>query len=77
VKELDGGTCRHLDPSLFDPVPGDELGETRAKKYCQSCPVRLDCIELALKFPNLPGIWGGLTQRERDRYQTETTSSKR
>ena len=37
-----------------------------AKSYCIKCPVRLDCLEHALKNDEV-GIWGGLTTTERRR----------
>jgi WhiB family redox-sensing transcriptional regulator len=66
---LDQGACRNVDPLVFDPVPGDEMGEARAKRYCRQCPVRLDCLALALSLRMLPGVWGGLTERERAHHQ--------
>ena len=35
-----------------------------AKRYCYSCPVRVDCLEHAIKFEEV-GIWGGMTTTER------------
>lgn len=37
-----------------------------AKTYCNRCPVRVDCLEHAIKFEEV-GVWGGLTTKERRR----------
>ena len=38
-----------------------------AKAFCRPCPVRDDCLEVALTDPTLKGVWGGRTARERRR----------
>lgn len=40
-----------------------------ARDICDSCPARLECLEYALQFDNLDGIWGGLDPDERKRIQ--------
>lgn len=35
-----------------------------AKQMCSECPIRLQCLQFALKHPQ-QGIWGGLTASER------------
>jgi WhiB family redox-sensing transcriptional regulator len=37
-----------------------------AKSYCYKCPVRIDCLEHAIKAEEI-GIWGGMTTTERRR----------
>jgi WhiB family redox-sensing transcriptional regulator len=32
---------------------------------CRDCPVRQECLEAALADPDLQGLWGGTTERER------------
>lgn len=52
------------------PDPGDTAGEQLAKKICQPCPVRGDCLAAALQHAEAGeatlGVWGGLTGQERD-----------
>lgn len=36
-----------------------------AKKACAGCPVRAECLELALHRDEKHGIWGGTTPEER------------
>lgn len=41
--------------------------ETAAKKICNNaCPVRQQCLDHALSFPERVGVWGGLTEDERN-----------
>jgi RNA polymerase sigma factor (sigma-70 family) len=35
------------------------------RSLCKTCSVRFDCAELALKYEEPYGIWGGLTEQER------------
>lgn len=36
----------------------------KAKAFCKTCPVRLECLEHAIKNDER-GIWGGMTANER------------
>jgi WhiB family redox-sensing transcriptional regulator len=59
--------CAQTDPEAFFPEKG---GSTReAKRVCQSCDVRGDCLEYALEHDERFGIWGGLSERERRRLK--------
>ena len=55
--------CAQTDPESFFPEKG---GSTRdAKKVCQTCPVKTECLEYALAHDERFGIWGGMSERER------------
>ncbi|MER7081466.1 MULTISPECIES: WhiB family transcriptional regulator [Saccharopolyspora] len=55
--------CAQTDPEAFFPEKG---GSTReAKRICQGCEVRSECLEYALQHDERFGIWGGLSERER------------
>lgn len=41
--------------------------EEAAKRICRDCPVIANCRDHALKTPELYGIWGAMTARERAR----------
>lgn len=59
--------CAETDPEAFFPEKG---GSTRdAKRICQGCAVRLDCLDYALANDERFGIWGGLSERERRRLK--------
>lgn len=60
---LPGAACTQVDPEVFFPHEGDELGIDTARDVCSGCPVRARCFEL---FGNLPyGVVAGLTPSER------------
>lgn len=40
--------------------------ETRAKQVCAGCPVLEACRQHALSVQEAYGVWGGLTENERD-----------
>ena len=65
------GACRSQDPSLFFH-PENERGprranrEAAAKAVCASCPVLLACREHALAVREPYGVWGGLSEHDRE-----------
>ena len=64
--------CAQADPEAFYP---DKGGSTReAKKLCQTCDVREECLQSALENDERFGIWGGLSERERRSLKKKTTT---
>ena len=65
------GSCRGMDSGLFFH-PENERGpartgrEERAKQICSGCPVLIQCRAHALAVHEPYGVWGGLTESERD-----------
>lgn len=65
--------CRGEDASLFFAPNHPEAKEERehrergAKAICATCPVRIECLEYAIRIREPHGIWGGLTEMERRR----------
>jgi WhiB family redox-sensing transcriptional regulator len=63
--------CRGEDSSLFfapnHPENKDEktIRERQAKGICARCPVRIECLEYAIRIREPHGIWGGLNEMER------------
>lgn len=61
--------CAQTDPEAFFPEKG---GSTReAKRICDGCEVRSECLEYALANDERFGIWGGLSERERRKLRRE------
>lgn len=61
--------CAETDPEAFFPEKG---GSTRdAKRICDSCDVRQQCLEYALQNDERFGIWGGLSERERRKLRKQ------
>jgi WhiB family redox-sensing transcriptional regulator len=65
------GACRGMDSALFFH-PENEHGPTRAgreahaKQICRSCPVLQQCRAHSLAVHEPYGVWGGLSESERD-----------
>jgi len=73
------GSCREADPRLFFHPEG-ERGPARrerdaaARAICQTCPVMLQCRSHALTVREPYGVWGGLTEDDREAvYAAERT----
>lgn len=60
--------CTQVDPEAFFPTRDPDLTRA-AKAVCHGCPVRIECLEMALADPSLAGIWGGTTADERARMR--------
>jgi WhiB family redox-sensing transcriptional regulator len=56
-------------PELFfyEPYAGltPEESITAAKRLCGECPLKVECLRVALETKRNVGIWGGLTPEER------------
>ena len=59
------GNCRAYPPAVF--FPSDGAGVEIARRICESCPVRGQCLEYALEQRVEHGVWGGCSERERRR----------
>lgn len=62
--------CRDVDDALFFHPEGERGPRRRArdaaaKAICAGCPVVKDCREHALAVREPYGVWGGLTEDER------------
>lgn len=55
-----------VDPDVWFPDPTDVVGIRYAKSLCRHCPVLIECRTEALNRPERHGVWGGLSQRERE-----------
>ena len=61
--------CRSADPDPFFPVSstGRSLEQvTQANRICARCPIRPECLAFALRTHQSHGIWGGLSEQERN-----------
>jgi len=80
--------CRGVDSSLFFHPEGERgaarsAREAAAKEVCMRCPVRAECATHALAVREPYGVWGGLTEDEREammgrsRHRSTSTDSER
>lgn len=64
------GLCRtHDQPDLWFPEEHDFAAGREATAICQTCPVRTDCLQHALRVNETYGIWGGTNPRQRARLR--------
>ena len=66
------GACRGEDPNLFfhpegERGPSRRNRDTAAKAICERCPVLQECADHALRVREPYGVWGGLTEDDRER----------
>lgn len=67
--------CQGMDSSIFFH-PQNERGSARSKRdrmakvVCAQCTVRLECADYAIRAREPYGVWGGLTEEERERIYT-------
>nr|WP_211244438.1 WhiB family transcriptional regulator [Actinospica robiniae] len=67
------GLCRGKDSSLFFHPEGERgaaraAREQSAKEICLNCPVQKQCCEHALRVREPYGVWGGMTEEERESH---------
>ena len=65
------GACRGMDSAYFfhpdgERGPARARREAKAKEVCQHCPVIVQCRQHALTVQEPYGIWGGLSESERE-----------
>ena len=58
--------CRDVPTAAFFGEKGVTAAETNeVRQFCRACPVREECLAYAVADPDIYGIWGGLTLKER------------
>jgi WhiB family redox-sensing transcriptional regulator len=85
-KQLSGETgwirhakCRGTDPELFFPLGSSGPAQSQiedAKRVCQSCDVREECLNWALENGFDDGVWGGLSEDERRALKRRHASTR-
>lgn len=65
--------CRNVDPEVFFHPEGERGSQRRsrdedAKQVCFSCPVLKECREHALAVREPYGVWGGMSEAEREAH---------
>ena len=71
--------CLTEDPELFFPVgnTGPALQQIEdAKKICQSCTVKDQCLNWALDAGQDHGVWGGMSEDERRAMKRRAARSR-
>jgi WhiB family redox-sensing transcriptional regulator len=68
--------CRGMDSAVFFSPLGERgalrrAREEKARAICVRCPVREECARTALNGGERYGVWGGLTELEREEARTD------
>lgn len=58
------GACVGTGTDLFFPGPNDAAAADMARAICESCPVRSQCYDHALRHEEF-GVWAGTSERQR------------
>lgn len=60
--------CRGVDVETFFPEHRHTIADV-ARTHCAVCPLKAKCLKWALEQPptDLHGIWGGTSQKQRER----------
>ncbi|MFC7344607.1 WhiB family transcriptional regulator [Saccharopolyspora griseoalba] len=61
------GLCAEIDGEQFFPEKG--CSTKSAKKVCAGCPVRMQCAVYAFAGNERYGVWGGLSEADRDKIR--------
>jgi len=70
----DRAECRNAPPNLF--YPAIEADASLAKIYCSACEVRVECLDHALREREEYGVWGGLSERERENLRMRVATRR-
>lgn len=68
--------CRRYDLDLFFGPPEGDHAEVKARRIrraqavCAGCPVQVQCLQHAVRYPEKAGIWGGKTPQQRAYLRT-------
>lgn len=65
--------CAEVDPELFFPEKGGS--HAAPKSVCARCDVRTDCRDFAVARPELTGIWGGTSEKDRITIRTKQVAA--
>ncbi|AUG81669.1 WhiB family transcriptional regulator [Kitasatospora sp. MMS16-BH015] len=76
------GACREYGTELFfhpsgERGPAHDEREQAAVAVCRRCPVQVECLTHALAVREPYGVWGGLTEDERQRLLARRPQRRR
>jgi WhiB family redox-sensing transcriptional regulator len=71
---MERGACTNADPDLFFPHEGQSTAKA-ARKFCGGCPVAAECADFGVRNHEY-GVWGGLTDKQRDQLRSRRRRSK-
>lgn len=69
----DRAACKGRTDINWFPIRGEDMQP--ALNVCRTCPVKDACLHHALRKPT-PGVWGGTSERQRDRIRARYHETK-
>lgn len=72
---MDQARCAQIGGDKWFPEWGGN--ERDPKAVCESCDVRQQCLDYAIKHRINDGIWGGVSERQRRRIITKRNMEAR
>lgn len=66
--------CHGIEPEVFFPISDDDAW--RAKEICTACEVRPRCLAFSLTNRERYGVWGGVTEKERQEMFRRGTAQR-
>jgi len=70
---VDDALCAQTDPEIFFPEQGGSSAD--AKRVCERCPVRAECLQFAIDTQERFGIWGGVSERARRKLTRQESAA--
>ena len=78
VRWMEQGACRQgkakVDAFFVQDGKRNPAEIRAAKAWCECCEVRAQCLAYALEHPVLLGVWGGMTETQRNRLRRAKNS---
>jgi WhiB family transcriptional regulator, redox-sensing transcriptional regulator len=67
---MEGAACKGFPRAVFFPGAADVVPPS-AKEKCDSCDVKAECLDFALRNPSLLGVWGGTSEEDRRKIRRQ------
>lgn len=75
---FDVAPCRGVNPAVFVPNGDDPELFAAARKFCDGCPLKAECLDYALSTPGIAhGMWGGTTEKQRRSIKRARQTARR
>lgn len=72
---MDDALCKEVGPDLF--LSDNTYDSKVAKKVCHRCVVVSACLSWAIENPEIQGVLGGTTQKERYKIRQRQNENRR
>jgi WhiB family redox-sensing transcriptional regulator len=70
-------TDETVDPNLFYPSSGHPDTAAKAVKFCEPCPVKMECLAFSIATRQRYGVWGGMVESKRRKMFNMTPKQRK